>query len=171
MFGRVDRLDQVQESHELRLPIQHWQLRHQADGCKPPSASGHIALRGRSLGHAYGYRASVTCEPSLIANNPNWDNPILGLMEGPFKLQDGFAMPGSLGTPRYDTLIKMLVQARKQAGLTQSQVADQLGKPQSFVAKYERGERRLDIVELVDLAKVLSNYPEDLMGRIVKATL
>ena len=89
-------------------------------------------------------------------------------MEGPFKPQNGFAMPGSLGTPRYNKLIKLLIEARKQAELTQAQVAEQLGKPQSFVAKYEGGERRLDIVELVDVASVLSNSPQQLIGGFVK---
>ena len=41
------------------------------------------------------------------------------------------------------------------AGLTQQQVADKLEKPQSFVAKYEKGERRLDVIEFLEIAKVL----------------
>jgi len=45
-----------------------------------------------------------------------------------------------------------LIQARKSAGLTQQAVADVLGKPQSFVAKYENGERRLDVVEFIRIA-------------------
>lgn len=40
--------------------------------------------------------------------------------------------------------------------MTQTQVADRLGKPQSFVSKYERGERRLDFTEFLELAEVLS---------------
>ena len=49
----------------------------------------------------------------------------------------------------------MLVAAREEAGLTQVEVAARLNKPQSFVSKYERGERRLDFTEFVELADVL----------------
>lgn len=49
----------------------------------------------------------------------------------------------------------MLVKARLSSGLTQVQVAKKLGRPQSYVSKYERGERRLDFPEFVGLADVL----------------
>ncbi len=45
-----------------------------------------------------------------------------------------------------------LRKAREEAGLTQLQVAEALGKPQSFVSKFETGERRVDFVELQFLA-------------------
>jgi transcriptional regulator with XRE-family HTH domain len=48
-----------------------------------------------------------------------------------------------------------LVSARVDAGLSQQEVADRLGKPQSWVSKNESGERRVDAVELAKLAKVL----------------
>jgi len=48
-----------------------------------------------------------------------------------------------------------LVKARKQAGLTQATVAARLGRPQSFVAKYEVGERRLDVIEFLEVAKAI----------------
>jgi len=75
-------------------------------------------------------------------------------------------MPGSLGTPRYNKLTALLVQARNNAGLTQQAVADQLGKPQSFVAKYERGERRLDFIELIDITTILEVNISDLTAKI-----
>jgi transcriptional regulator with XRE-family HTH domain len=52
-------------------------------------------------------------------------------------------------------LREALKKARADAGLTQQQLADKLGKPQSFVAKYEGGERRLDMVEVIEIAKHL----------------
>lgn len=64
-------------------------------------------------------------------------------------------MGGALHTQRYATLRERLIEARRNAGLTQTQVAEQLGRPQSFVAKYELGERRLDIIEFLDVAHVL----------------
>jgi transcriptional regulator with XRE-family HTH domain len=50
---------------------------------------------------------------------------------------------------------KMLVEARKEAGLTQAQLAERLRRPQSYVSKYENGERRLDVLEFSDVAEEL----------------
>lgn len=49
----------------------------------------------------------------------------------------------------------MLVEARNREGITQVEAALKLGKPQSYVSKYERGERRLDFVEFMEVAWVL----------------
>ncbi|MBA4801830.1 MAG: helix-turn-helix transcriptional regulator [Euryhalocaulis sp.] len=56
----------------------------------------------------------------------------------------------------YQTLLSELGRLRKEAGLTQRELADRLGKPQSYVAKYELGERRLDVVDFLDIAEALS---------------
>jgi transcriptional regulator with XRE-family HTH domain len=50
----------------------------------------------------------------------------------------------------------MLIQARKDANLTQAEVAACLGRPQSYVSKYECGERRLDLIEFLEIADVLN---------------
>ena len=50
---------------------------------------------------------------------------------------------------------KILVEARREAGLTQVALAKKLGRPQSFVSKFERGERRLDVTEFLDVARAL----------------
>jgi transcriptional regulator with XRE-family HTH domain len=55
----------------------------------------------------------------------------------------------------------------KAAGLTQQALALRLKKPQSFVAKYEGGERRLDVVEFVAIARVLGADPVRLITRFV----
>lgn len=60
----------------------------------------------------------------------------------------------------------MLREARIEAGLRQEEVAQQLGKPQSFVSKYETGERRLDLAELKDICKVLGVSLVDLVRKI-----
>lgn len=57
-----------------------------------------------------------------------------------------------LHSPRYKRFVALLIEARKEAGLTQVQVAKKLGKPQSWISKCERRERRVDPVELEDLA-------------------
>lgn len=54
---------------------------------------------------------------------------------------------------------KILVQARRDAGLTQVALAKKLGRPQSFVSKFERGERRLDVPEFIDVARALGIDP------------
>jgi transcriptional regulator with XRE-family HTH domain len=57
---------------------------------------------------------------------------------------------------RYRWVIERLVEARKRLGLPQEAVAQRLGKPQQYVSRYETGERRLDIFEYLDAARVLS---------------
>ena len=64
-------------------------------------------------------------------------------------------MTKSVFTRKHDRFRQMLVQARKQSGLTQIQLAKRLSRPQSFVSKVERGERRLDVVEFLEVAKAL----------------
>jgi transcriptional regulator with XRE-family HTH domain len=54
---------------------------------------------------------------------------------------------------------KILVEARRDAGLTQVALAKKLGRPQSFVSKFERGERRLDVTEFLDVARALGIDP------------
>jgi transcriptional regulator with XRE-family HTH domain len=49
----------------------------------------------------------------------------------------------------------LMVKARKAAGLTQRELADRLHKPQSFVAKYEGGERRIDVVEFLVVCQAI----------------
>ena len=55
---------------------------------------------------------------------------------------------------QYQEMLKRLKKARKQAGLTQVQVATALKRPQSFVSKCESGERRIDAIELATYAKL-----------------
>ena len=73
-------------------------------------------------------------------------------------------MQKSVHSEQYKKVLDWLIAARKDAGLTQQQVADQLGKPQSFVAKYEGGERRLDIVDFVEISRVVGVDPKEAIG-------
>lgn len=57
-------------------------------------------------------------------------------------------------TPAYLYVLKRLREARERSGLTQTQVAKALGRPQSFVTKCELGERRLDPLDLQAFAKL-----------------
>ena len=56
-----------------------------------------------------------------------------------------------LYSPASVRLRELLTDARLKAGLTQEQVANRLSRPQSFVSKYESGERQLDVVEFLDV--------------------
>ncbi len=64
-------------------------------------------------------------------------------------------MPSSLHTHHYQVFRTLLANARLASGLTQVQIAKKLGKPQSYVSKYENGERRLDFPEFLELADIL----------------
>jgi transcriptional regulator with XRE-family HTH domain len=61
----------------------------------------------------------------------------------------------SLFSPAYRRLRDWLVAGRHAQSLTQVQLAEKLGRPQSFVSKYERGERRLEFVEVFEIAEAL----------------
>lgn len=74
----------------------------------------------------------------------------------------------SVYSPAYRRLCEWLVAARRAQGLTQLEVAQRLGKPQSFVSKYERGERRLDVVEVVEIAAALAADPCELLAELAR---
>lgn len=61
----------------------------------------------------------------------------------------------------------MLVASRREAELTQAQLAERLGKPPSFIAKIEIGERRLDVVEFAAIAKALKLEPRKMFDRFL----
>jgi transcriptional regulator with XRE-family HTH domain len=62
----------------------------------------------------------------------------------------------------------VLVAARKGAGLSQEELARRLKRSQSFVAKMETGERRIDVVEFVEIARALGQEPTELLARALK---
>lgn len=68
-------------------------------------------------------------------------------------------MPSSIFTQRHQALIGFIASARKAAGITQVELAARLGRPQSFVSKVERGERRLDVIEFCEVAEALGHEP------------
>jgi transcriptional regulator with XRE-family HTH domain len=65
-------------------------------------------------------------------------------------------------------LIELLVTARKSAGLTQRDLADRLKRPHSFIGRIEAGERRVDVVEFIEIARVLGADPHAILERLVK---
>jgi transcriptional regulator with XRE-family HTH domain len=73
----------------------------------------------------------------------------------------------SLHSPDQAAFCELMVGARKAAGLTQQALALRLKKPQSFVAKYEGGERRVDVVEFIAIAQALGADPLKLMTMLL----
>lgn len=63
-------------------------------------------------------------------------------------------MSKSIYRIEYKKVVKNLRKAREDAGLRQEDVAQKLGKPQSYISKIERGERRIDVVELKAFARL-----------------
>ncbi len=68
-------------------------------------------------------------------------------------------MARSVFSQRYAKFCAALIGARHEAQLTQMDLAKKLRRPQSFVSKYERGERRLDVIEFIDVAEALKIQP------------
>lgn len=76
----------------------------------------------------------------------------------------------SVRTDAYQAVIQALKQARKRARLTQAQVAKRLDRPQSFVAKVESGERRVDVAEFISIARAVGGDPVRMFSGIVRKT-
>lgn len=74
----------------------------------------------------------------------------------------------TIRSPRHAALREILIAARRKAGLTQMALAERVGRPQSFVAKYENGERRLDVIEFVDVIEAMDADPKKLFARFIK---
>ncbi|MEP2953969.1 MAG: helix-turn-helix transcriptional regulator [Sulfitobacter sp.] len=68
-------------------------------------------------------------------------------------------LAGAAHTETYLVFRKKLIESRKAAALSQAELAKMLGKPPSYVAKYELGERRLDVVELCVILKCIGTNP------------
>jgi transcriptional regulator with XRE-family HTH domain len=62
----------------------------------------------------------------------------------------------------------LMIETRKDAGLTQEKLAKRLKRPQSFIAKYEGGERRIDVVEFVAIAKAIGADPIEILRSFMR---
>ena len=78
-------------------------------------------------------------------------------------------MVRSLRSPGHRALMRALLEARRGRGLTQQALADRMDRPQSFVAKVETGERRLDVVELAEWALALEVDPDGIVAAVTAA--
>lgn len=68
-------------------------------------------------------------------------------------------------------LMAALKQARLDAGLTQTDVAERLKRPQSFVAKYENGERRIEVVEFVEIVRAIGCDGHQVLAQVSNAEM
>ena len=73
----------------------------------------------------------------------------------------------SIYSESYERFLSLLIDARKNAGLTQQQLAGLLKRPQSYVSKYERGERRLDVIEFLNITKILNVEPASILRKLL----
>jgi len=76
-------------------------------------------------------------------------------------------MSSSLANPKYENFRKLLIDYRLKQKVTQTELAKRLGRPQSFVSKYENGERRLDLIEFLDIASTLDFDPLDFVKKLL----
>jgi transcriptional regulator with XRE-family HTH domain len=72
----------------------------------------------------------------------------------------------SIYSEEYQQLCLLLRQLRREAGLTQVEVGERLNEPQSFVSKYESGERRLDVIELRHVAEAIDSSLTAIIARL-----
>ena len=77
-------------------------------------------------------------------------------------------MTKTVSTSASAEMIKILVKARKDAGVTQVQLANMLNKPQPWVSQVENNVRRIDVVEFYAITMAIGADPEKLFGDVVK---
>ncbi|MEW2914210.1 helix-turn-helix transcriptional regulator [Leisingera sp. JC11] len=89
--------------------------------------------------------------------HPHFGSKPITRVAGLVELQGRTILAGSVHSDAYRDFLRALVALRKSRGLSQAELAKLLSKPPSFVGKYELGERRLDVVELMVILQVLES--------------
>ena len=77
-------------------------------------------------------------------------------------------MPKTIFGGEHRHLVAVLVEARQASGLTQAELAARVGKDQSCVSIIERGQRRVDVLEFVALARAMNTDPTQLFERLAR---
>lgn len=72
----------------------------------------------------------------------------------------------SIYSPRYEKFLEMLRAARIAAGLSQREAAEKLERPQSYIWKSERNERRVDAIELLEFLAAYGVDPAEFLKRL-----
>ena len=79
---------------------------------------------------------------------------------------NGGQMPKSVTSPLQKKLVAMLVEQRKKAGLRQVDLAKKMGVYQSWVTHMESGQRRIDVVELIELGRAIGFDAAEMVRRL-----
>jgi transcriptional regulator with XRE-family HTH domain len=74
----------------------------------------------------------------------------------------------TLRSKGHRTLIEILVEARERSGLTQRDLAARLKRPHSFIGRIEAGERRVDVIEFIEITRVMGLDPEYLFAKLLE---
>lgn len=73
-------------------------------------------------------------------------------------------MPKTIFGGNHAKLVETLRAARQKSGLTQTELAHRIGRNQAFVSLIERGQRRVDLIEFMNLARAMGEHPQDLFA-------
>lgn len=76
-------------------------------------------------------------------------------------------MPATLRSARHQRLAELLAEYRIKAGMHQSAVAEKLGRHQPFIASIESGQRRVDVVELLQLSAAIGFDVHELINALL----
>lgn len=76
-------------------------------------------------------------------------------------------MSKSAFSDAHQILVEQLIAARKQSGMKQAELAALLGKDQSYISNIERGQRRVDVIEFVALARAMETSPLKMLANIL----
>lgn len=78
------------------------------------------------------------------------------------------ALTRSVFSPSYGRLLELLVTTRRQAGVSQAELAQRINRPQPFISYCERGERRIDVIEFYAIMRALGADPEIKFRELVR---
>lgn len=76
-------------------------------------------------------------------------------------------MPKTIFTGQHAVLVEVLREARSTAGLTQVELAHRLGKDQSIISLIESSQRRIDVVEFIEISRAFGVAPRDLFATLM----
>jgi transcriptional regulator with XRE-family HTH domain len=74
----------------------------------------------------------------------------------------------TIATKRHRRLVEVLIAERKRAGIRQAELARRVGKSQTFVARIEAGQRRVDAIELLSLCRIIGVDPIRVVRKVLK---
>lgn len=77
-------------------------------------------------------------------------------------------MPKTIFGGGYPHFVAVLTEARHKSGLTQAELADRVGRDQTFISIIERGQRRVDVLEFVALAQAMGADPVRLFAEVFR---